>query len=129
MKVSRGRSDDAAVAGTEFAPHTGHVQLDIVLKADDLFVIDAYYAAGSRTYWHHHERGQLITVIAGKGVVVTRDGDVALIRKGDVVHCPPGEEHWHGAAPDCFVAYSSVSLGGTETLERVSDSGYDEVWA
>lgn len=109
MQVSRGRTDDAAVAGTEYAPHAGHVQLDTVLKADGLFVNDAFYGAGSRTYWHRHEHGQLITVTAGEGVVVTRAGDVAVIRKSDVVHCPPGEEHWHGAAPDCFVTYFSVS--------------------
>jgi quercetin dioxygenase-like cupin family protein len=128
VRVSRGRTDEDAVPGPHYAPHTGDVQLDAVLAADGLFVNDAYYAASARTHWHRHDGGQLIIVTAGRGVVVTRTGEVAVVGKGDVVHAPPGEEHWHGAAPGCFVTYTSISLGGTETLEEVDSIRYEAAW-
>lgn len=129
MQVSNGRTTDAVVPGSHYAHHTGDVHLDAILAADGIFVNGAYYAACARTSWHRHERGQLILVTSGTGVVVTRDGERAVVRAGDVVHIPPGEEHWHGAAPDCFITYTSVSLGSTNTLEPVSDEQYDASWA
>jgi hypothetical protein len=30
------------------------------------------------------------------------------IRSGDVVYIEPGEEHWHGATPDRFMAHVAV---------------------
>lgn len=128
MQVTHGRTSDVAVPGTRYAPHTGDVQLDAILSADGVFVNGAYYAACARTSWHSHGNGQLILVTSGTGVVVTRDGENAVVRAGDVVYTPPGEEHWHGAAPDCFVTYTSVSLGLTETLEPVDDEQYDAGW-
>lgn len=128
MQVVHGRGDGAAVHGSSFAPHTGDVQLDIVLQTDDLIVTDACFAAGSRTHWHVHEGGQLITVVAGRGAVGTRDGEVTVVQAGDTVHTPAGEEHWHGAAPDCYVTYRSVSLGRADTAEEVSETQYRAVW-
>jgi quercetin dioxygenase-like cupin family protein len=128
VKVSGGRTADPAVAGTHYAPHTGDVQLDAILAADGLFVNAAYYAARARTSWHVHENGQLIMVTSGTGVVTTRGGEVAIVRAGDVVHTPPGEEHWHGAAPDCFVTYTSISLGETTTHGAVTDDQYERCW-
>ena len=128
MLVTHGRTSDAAVPGASYAAHTGDVQLDAILSAEGIFVNGAYYAAFARTSWHSHENGQLITVTSGTGVVATRDGDKAVVRAGDVVYSPPNEEHWHGAAPDCFVTYTSISLGSTETLEPVDDEQYDASW-
>jgi quercetin dioxygenase-like cupin family protein len=128
MLITRGRNEDPAVAGTHFAPHTGDVQIDAVVSAEGIFVNEAYYASCARTYWHTHSIGQLIMVSAGTGVVRIRDGQSAIVRAGDVVHTPPGEEHWHGAAPDCFVTYTSVSLGSTETHGEVSDAEYAAAW-
>jgi quercetin dioxygenase-like cupin family protein len=128
VQVSRGRTEERARPGTGYAPHTGEVQLDAVLAADGLFVNAACYAAGARTHWHQHEHGQLIMVTAGLGVVVTRSGEVARVRAGDVVYAAPGEEHWHGAAPDCFVTYTSVSLGSTQSFDEVATAQYDGAW-
>jgi quercetin dioxygenase-like cupin family protein len=50
------------------------------------------------------------------------------LQAGDVVYTPPGEEHWHGAAPDCFITYTSVSLGGTVTYDEVPDDQYSATW-
>lgn len=128
MQVSHGRDDSPAVPGTHFAPHIGDVQLDAVLSAEGVFVNEAYYGTCARTSWHTHDVGQLILVAAGKGVVVTRDGETAFVGAGDVIHTPAGEEHWHGAAPDTFFTYKSISLGGVQTLAEVSDAEYSAVW-
>ena len=39
------------------------------------------------------------------------------IRPGDAIYTPPGEWHWHGAAPDHFMAYLAMweGLAGPET--------------
>ena len=43
----------------------------------------------------------------GIGIVATRDR-VIIIRPGDTVHRPPGEEHWHGALPDRFMTHPAM---------------------
>src|SRR6478735_4084720 len=58
------------------------------------------FAPGARTNWHSHPLGQTLHCTDGIGIVVARDGSVILMRPGDTVHTPPGEEHWHGATPD-----------------------------
>jgi quercetin dioxygenase-like cupin family protein len=56
----------------------------------------------ARTAWHSHSLGRTLHVTDGSGVVATRDS-VIIMRAGDTVHTPPGEEHWHGALPDHFM--------------------------
>jgi quercetin dioxygenase-like cupin family protein len=129
VKVVHGRGEGPVVQGSSFAPHTGDVQLDVVLNEDGVIVTDAYFAAGARTHWHVHEHGQLISVTAGKGAVGTKDGEVIILQAGDTVHTPAGEVHWHGAAPDCYVTYRSVSLGRADTADEVPESEYRAVWA
>ena len=40
-------------------------------------------------------------------LVATRD-HVIIVRPGDTVHTPPGEEHWHGALPDHFMTHLAM---------------------
>jgi quercetin dioxygenase-like cupin family protein len=53
---------------------------------------------------------------------------VVEIRAGDVVWCPPGVKHWHGATPT--TAMMHIALTGTvggknvDWLEKVSDEQY-----
>ena len=77
------------------------------------------FPAGVRSHWHRHPGGQFLYVTDGRGRVGTRDGAVADVMPGDLVHAPPGEEHWHGAATDAGVSHLAVSLGSTEWLEEV----------
>jgi quercetin dioxygenase-like cupin family protein len=64
-------------------------------------------------------------------LVQARGGEVIVMRPGDTVHTPPGEWHWHGAAPDTFMAHLAMS-DGTGNLkvrdvqwgEHVSDEEY-----
>ena len=45
-----------------------------------------------------------------------------------VVWCPPGEKHWHGAAPDTAMTHIAIQeeLNGkvVDWLEKVTDEQY-----
>ena len=65
----------------------------------------------------------------GRGLVQSRGGEIIEIRPGDVIYTPPGEWHWHGAAPDRFmthIAMWEVDESGTSANwgEHVSDTEY-----
>lgn len=56
-----------------------------------------------------------------------------LIRPGDVITCPPGKKHWHGAAPTSAVSHIAIqeALNGkmVDWMEKVSDAEYQEAVA
>ncbi len=54
----------------------------------------------ARSHWHHHLAGQSLLVLGGVGYYRERGSGVRVLRKGERVQCPPGVEHWHGAADD-----------------------------
>jgi quercetin dioxygenase-like cupin family protein len=88
------------------------------------------FTPGAHTHWHRHAVGQTLHVTEGVGLVGTRDGSLLRIRAGDTVVCPPGEEHWHGAAADTFMSHLAMleALPGGEDpttwLEPVADETY-----
>jgi quercetin dioxygenase-like cupin family protein len=79
------------------------------------------FTPGAHTNWHRHAVGQTLHVTEGVGLVGTRDGSVVRVRAGDTVVCPPDEEHWHGAAPDTFMAHLAM-------LENLPDGGDPTTW-
>ena len=38
----------------------------------------------------------------------SRGSEVVEICAGDAVRTPPGERHWHGAAPDHFMSHLAI---------------------
>jgi quercetin dioxygenase-like cupin family protein len=82
----------------------------------------------SRTAWHTHPLGQTLHVVAGVGRVQAWGGPVREIRPGDTVWIPPGEKHWHGAAPAHGMVHIAIheALNGShvEWMEHVSDAQY-----
>jgi quercetin dioxygenase-like cupin family protein len=51
------------------------------------------------------------------------------VRAGDTVHTPPGEWHWHGAAPEHFMTHIAIweaPESGDETTwgDLVGDDDY-----
>ena len=92
---------------------TGNVYIDAVAspsppsRAASALV---HFTPGARTAWHTHPLGQTIFVTEGIGRCQRRGGQVEEIRPGDRVYFDPGEEHWHGAAPDRFMTH--IDSGG-----------------
>ena len=56
------------------------------------------------------------------------DGPIEEIRPGDVVWCPPGVKHWHGASPKTGMTHIAVTeqLNGKNVnwMEKVTDDQY-----
>lgn len=112
---------------------TGTVWQDAVIAAPAPARINATrvtFEPGARTAWHTHPLGQTLYVLTGCGRVQTEGGPVREIRAGDVVWIPPGEKHWHGAAPTTMMAHLAMQEaenGSAATwLEHVTDAQYAE---
>ncbi|MBV9845893.1 MAG: cupin domain-containing protein [Kutzneria sp.] len=76
-------------------------------------------APGARTAWHSHPLGQIIIALHGVGQIQAADGPVIRLRPGDAIWAPPGEQHWHGAAPTEGFVYSCVQPEDPDTGEHV----------
>lgn len=110
---------------------TGSVSFDPVIDAPEPARVNALrvsFAPGARTAWHTHPLGQTLHVLSGSGLVALRDAAPRRIRAGDTVWIPPGEEHWHGAAPDTAMVHLAIQEkqgdSAADWLEQVSDADY-----
>jgi 4-carboxymuconolactone decarboxylase len=110
---------------------TGSVRVDPLLHASAPARASASlvtFKAGARTAWHTHPLGQVLIVTAGTGRVQRWGDPVEEIRQGDVVWIPPGQKHWHGAAPNSSMAHIAIveQLDGkaVEWMEKVSEAQY-----
>ncbi len=86
------------------------------------------FEPGARTAWHTHPLGQTLIVTSGAGHAQRWGGPVEAIRPGDVIWIPPGEKHWHGAAPTTAVTHIAIQeqLDGkaVDWMEHVTDEQY-----
>ena len=110
---------------------TGTVWMDPIVNAPAPARVAAARVAfepGARTAWHTHPLGQTLYVVSGVGRVQKLGEPVREIRAGDTVWIPPGEKHWHGAAPDHAMTHvaiqEAVNGSAVEWLEQVSDTDY-----
>ena len=91
---------------------TGDVYIDAVAAAPAPARVQAnlvHFAPGARTAWHTHPLGQTIFITEGVGLCQRRGGPIELIRPGDRVFFEPDEDHWHGAAPNRFMAHLAIN--------------------
>jgi quercetin dioxygenase-like cupin family protein len=112
---------------------TGDVYIDAihVRKAEPsrMACSCVHFTPGARTAWHSHPLGQTLHITEGIALMGTRDGTVIAAHPGQVVYTPPGEEHWHGAAPDNFMVHIALYEGtedgdGAAWAEHVTDEQY-----
>ena len=129
MEIKRSGSQPSMKGPAEW--FTGTVRIDpLFAEADPSRVSGALvtFEPGARTAWHTHPLGQRLIVTAGCGWVQCSGGPKREIRAGDVVVCPPGEKHWHGATPTTAMSHIAVqeSLNGkpVDWLEHVRDAEY-----
>ena len=92
-------------------------------EPDGTTILEVVFAAGARTEWHRHERGQFLESVRGRGWVEERGGARRELRPGDRVWCPPGAVHRHGAAADGPWQQLSVTLGATTWLGDAPEAG------
>src|SRR5256885_4065600 len=102
---------------------TGAVFIDTVAAPSGpsrLSASSVHFTPGARTAWHTHPNGQTIYVLEGIGLAQRRGGAIEVIRPGDRVFFEPGEEHWHGAAPNRFMTHLA--------MHQVDDQGNAVTW-
>jgi quercetin dioxygenase-like cupin family protein len=126
MELKQSGSQSSAKGPAEY--FAGNVRIDPLFQVTDPSRVSAAlvtFEPGARTAWHTHPLGQ---VTAGCGWVRCWGGPKKEIRAGDVVVCPPGEKHWHGATATTGMSHIAVqeALDGkvVEWLEKVSDEEY-----
>jgi quercetin dioxygenase-like cupin family protein len=128
MKIQPAPATTKAAADT----FTGDAWIDTIVRGEEpsrVRVAVVRFAPGARNAWHAHAVGQTLRVMDGVGRIQARGGDVLEIRAGDTIHTPPGEWHWHGAAPDRFMTHLAIfeaPADGPETewAAQVSDAAY-----
>jgi quercetin dioxygenase-like cupin family protein len=109
---------------------TGRVYLQMMITADSAnanTVGNVTFDPGARTNWHLHPGGQILLVTDGVGYYQEKGQPKKVLRKGDVIKCPPHVAHWHGASTDVgltHVAISSNKEGAAVWLDPVSDQEY-----
>ncbi|SRR4051794_36310295 len=110
---------------------TGSVRIDPLFQANAPSRVSGAlvtFEPGARTAWHTHPLGQNLIVTAGRGWVQCWGGPKRVIRAGDVISCPPGEKHWHGATATTGMSHIAIqeALDGkaVEWLEQVSEDEY-----
>ncbi|MFF5225062.1 cupin domain-containing protein [Dactylosporangium sp. NPDC000521] len=113
---------------------TGEVRIQPLFGAEDAAPYTGAvvtFAPGARTAWHVHPGGQRLVVTDGAGRTQQWGGPVEEFRAGDVVWCPPGVKHWHGAGPDgpmTHLALTGMRDGQVvEWLEHVTDEEYNAI--
>ena len=110
---------------------TGNVLLQLMVSSDgsnSIQVGNVTFEPGARTNWHLHPDGQIILAIEGVGYYQEKGSPKRLVRKGDVVRCPPNVPHWHGASRDqkfIQIAISSTQNGPTVWMQQVTDEEYN----
>jgi quercetin dioxygenase-like cupin family protein len=113
--------------------HTGEIWLNELSAGDSVFtnsIALATYAPGAKLDWHIHPAGQVLLITEGTGYYQEKGKPGQIVHKGDIIKCPPGVAHWHGASPGSSFAYIAVTpttKGKTIWLQRVTDQEYKSV--
>jgi quercetin dioxygenase-like cupin family protein len=123
MEIIRGREDGAS-SGQRTGTFTGVVFGDPVRSGDGVTIANIFFTPGARTFWHHHERGQILHVTTGSGLICSEGSEPQVLHVGDTVWVPPGERHWHGGSSETCMLHMAISLGTTTWLDEVTEDEY-----
>ena len=129
MEITRSGSQPSTKGPAEY--FTGTVRIDPLFQTSDperALGGSVTFEPCARTAWHTHPRGQILIVTAGCGFVQSWGGPIEQVRPGDVVWCPPGEKHSHGATPTTAMTHIAITQQhdgkAVNWMEKVSDAEY-----
>jgi len=132
ITITRSGSQPARQGSAEY--FTGSVRIDTLFTAHDPARTSGgrvTFEPGARTAWHTHPLGQTLIVTSGTGRIQRWGGAIEEIRQGDIVWIPPGQKHWHGAAPNSAMTHIAIAEQlndkAAEWLEKVSDEQYNNL--
>ncbi len=112
---------------------TGNAYNYNLVPDDSLYntlVGNVYFEAGARSNWHIHPAGQILIITDGVGYHQVKGQAVQIIRKGDVIKCPPNVLHWHGASKDTglqqLYIIPNTEKGIVDWKQAVTDEEYKQ---
>lgn len=130
QKITRAGAQASVPGPTDY--FTGRVRVDPIWPADKNITASGglvTFEPGARSAWHTHPAGQQLVVMSGVGLTQEWGKPVQVIHPGDVIWCPPGVKHWHGAAGTTAMTHLAVTAmvdGKNVTwMEKVSDEQYN----
>jgi quercetin dioxygenase-like cupin family protein len=130
QQIMRAGSQPSAAGPADY--FTGRVRVDPVWPADRNINASGgsvTFEPGARSAWHTHPAGQHLVVVSGVGLTQEWGKPIQEIRPGDVIWCPPGVKHWHGAAPTTAMTHLAVTgmVDGKNVtwMEKVTDAQYN----
>lgn len=122
MQLKRAGSQPSTKGPTDF--FTGTVRIDPLNVAPEparVSCASVTFEPGARSAWHTHPLGQTLIVTAGCGWTQCEGEPIVEIRAGDVVWCPPGHKHWHGACHHCNDPYRHPRVAQREERRLVGE--------
>lgn len=129
QSISKNGSRTSAQGPAEY--FTGNVRIDPLFSPSESANVSGAYVTfepGARSAWHTHPAGQTLVVTAGTGWTQVWGGEIQELHPGDVVTCPAGVKHWHGASPTTAMTHMAITAtkdGENVTwMEKVSDEQY-----
>ena len=110
------------------AYNTGLVAPDSIYST---IVGNVYFEPGARSNWHTHPAGQILIITDGVGYHQIEGEEIQIMKKGDVVKCPPNKKHWHGASHDTglqqMYILPNIENGVVNWMEAVTDEEYHNI--
>lgn len=107
------------------AYNTGLVAMDSTYTT---LVGNVYFEPKARSNWHTHPGGQILIITDGEGYHQIEGEPIQIMKKGDVVKCPPNTRHWHGASPNQglqqMYIVPNTEKGIVNWMEAVTDEQY-----
>ncbi|RYC53316.1 cupin domain-containing protein [Flagellimonas olearia] len=104
----------------------GLVPMDSIYTS---LVGNVYFEPGARSNWHTHPSGQILIITDGVGYHQIEGQPIEIIKKGDVIKCPPNAKHWHGASADTglqqLYIVPNTENGVVDWMEAVTDEQYN----
>ena len=82
------------------------------MEGKDLTIARRRFEPSARTYWHSHERGQLLMVEQGQMRAQKRGQQMRELGVGQSDYTAPDIVHWHGAGPDQALVQINAGFGG-----------------
>lgn len=81
----------------------------------------------SRTHWHTHEKGQLLIILSGEGVVKIEGQKAIKAQPGAIIKIDSDSKHFHAGGKTTQMAHISVMGMPNKTtwLEKVSDEEFE----
>lgn len=117
------------------APNThyiGEAWLNALVQNDDDLgynITKATFKANSTLDWHKHSSPQVLIIVEGQGYYQERGKEPVILKKGDIIKCAMGIEHWHSSTKESDVTYLALYSGEQPTTwtEVISKEYYDSV--